>query len=194
VHDLPCFLNFTKDGRWCLTAAYCDGTVAVWPVSPDDGSLGECTDSKKQSGQYKPELADRQETAHAHQVILDSTESWALVCDLGLDCVFVYAFDSERGSLIGASNSRRHMRLPEGSGPRHLEFHPSGKWVYVTCELSGEVVTASLDKATGELSLISSINALPEGMACNRGPHRGNADIHVSADGRFVYATTRTDN
>ena len=160
LHDVPCFLDFTKDGRWCLTAAYCDGTVAVWPVSPDDGSLGECTDSKKQSARYNPVLADRQETAHAHQVLLDSTEKWALVCDLGCDCVYVYAFDSERGSLQGSAIDPRHLRLPEGSGPRHLEFHPSGKWVFITCELSGAVVTASFDGATGKLRNTSSINAL----------------------------------
>ena len=77
VHDVPCFLDFSKDGRWCLTAAYCDGTVAVWPINPDDGSLGECTDTKKQSGEYNPALSDRQETAHAHQVLLDSTDRWA---------------------------------------------------------------------------------------------------------------------
>jgi 6-phosphogluconolactonase len=105
-----------------------DGTVAVWPVSPVDGSLGECTDTKKQSSTFNPALADRQEAAHAHQVLLDTTEAWALVCDLGTDTVYVYAFDSDRGSLTGASNASRHLRLPEGSGPRHLSFHPSGKW------------------------------------------------------------------
>jgi 6-phosphogluconolactonase (cycloisomerase 2 family) len=61
------------------------------------------------------------------------------VPDLGADRVWVYGFDAARGSLIGASNSMRHLVLPAGAGPRHLDFHPNGRWVYVLCELDGKV-------------------------------------------------------
>jgi 6-phosphogluconolactonase len=155
------------------------------------------TDSKKQHLlKPNPDLADRQEQAHAHQILLDPLDQrWALVCDLGTDIVYSYELDSVRGALSGASTAPRHLRLPEGSGPRHLDFAPGGKpWVYITCELSGEVVCASLDRATGDLTMVSSTQAMPEGMPCSRAGHRGNADLHISADGKFVYTTTRTDH
>ncbi len=182
LHDFPCHIDFSACGRWALTAAYGDGTVAVWPRDPVTGALGACTDSKKQYlNTPNPDLADRQEQAHAHQII--AHEKWALCCDLGTDTVYVYELDPERGALSGASNAPRHLRLSEGSGPRHLEFHPNGKWVYVTAELSGHVVTAEFDSNTGELKQMSSINALPEGVVCSRKGHRGNADLHCSSDG-----------
>ena len=62
IHDFPCHIDFTKDGRWALTAAYMDGTVAVWPIDPATGELGACTDTKKQClRDPNPSLADRQE-------------------------------------------------------------------------------------------------------------------------------------
>ena len=185
LHNFPCHLDFSACGRWVLTAAYGDGTVAVWPRDPVTGALGPCTDSKKQHlNNPNPDLADRQEQAHAHQIIVH--EKWALCCDLGTDTVYVYELDPERGALSGASNAPRHLRLAEGSGPRHLEFHPNGKWVYITAELSGHVVTAQFDNHTGELKQTHSINALPEGIECSRKGHRGNADLHCSSDGTRV--------
>jgi 6-phosphogluconolactonase (cycloisomerase 2 family) len=78
LHDVPCFIDISKNGRWALTAAYMDGTVAVWPIAAD-GSLGACTDSKKEYGVYDPDEAEpvRQETAHAHQILLDPTNKCA---------------------------------------------------------------------------------------------------------------------
>ena len=170
IHDCPCHIDFTKDGRWALTAAYMDGTVAVWPIDPATGELGACTDTKKQClRDPNPSLADRQEQAHAHQVLLDPFQNkWALVCDLGTDMVYVYELDARRGSLSGASDAARHLRLKEGSGPRHLDYHPSGRYVYITCELSGEVVCAAFDQASGTLSQLSAVNALPDGVTCCR--------------------------
>ena len=144
-----------------------------------------------QASVYHEKLKDRQDQAHAHQAVFSPCSGWVLSCDLGCDAVFVYGFDNVKGALVGAAHDPRHLRVPLGSGPRHLEFHPSDKWVYITCELSGEVATATWDKATGVLCLTSSVNAMPEGVTCSRAGHRGNADLHCSADGRFVYTSTR---
>lgn len=189
------FLEVSRCGRWALVANYSNGVVCVLPIL-EDGSLGDATDSKLHGGvPLDPALADRQECCHPHQVRLDpAAEKWALVCDLGADRVWVYAFDSTVGALSGAANSSRHLRLPQGSGPRHLDFHPNGRWVYVLCELDGNLVVCDWSAEEGRLTVKQSLYALPEGMACCRAHHAGNSHVLVSADGRNVYVSTRTDN
>jgi 6-phosphogluconolactonase len=89
--------------------------------------------------------------------------------------------------------SAEHLILPEGAGPRHLDFHPNGKWVYVLCELDGNVVLCDWDTDAGTLSPRQSIYALPDGVVCSRAHHSGCSHIMVSPDGANVYAATRTD-
>jgi 6-phosphogluconolactonase (cycloisomerase 2 family) len=78
--------------------------------------------------------------------------------------------------------------LPEGAGCRHLDFHPNGKWVYVLCELDGNVVLCDWDTDAGVLSPRQSIYALPDGVVCSRAHHSGCSHILVSPDGANVYA------
>ena len=114
------YLELSADGRWALVANYGNGQLAVLPIRAD-GSLGAAVDSKLHVIEgLNPALADRQEACHPHQIRLDpAANRWALSCDLGADRIWVYSFDSERGSLQGAITSDRHLILPEGAGPRH---------------------------------------------------------------------------
>ena len=98
-----------------------------------------------------------------------------------------------RGALVGAANSDRHLALAEGAGPRHLAWHPSGQWAFVLCELDGYIVTCSWDGAAGRLAPTSKVFSLADGVTPSRAHHSGGAHIAASADGRMVYATTRTD-
>lgn len=193
-------------GSYALVANYGAGVVAALPLHPD-GTVGDATDSKLHWHEPADEsLADRQEASHPHQIRIapapsnmasgvDTWPRWALACDLGADKVWVYQFDTEKGALIGAANSKRHLQLAPGSGPRHLDFHPNGKWVYVLCELSGEVVTCAWkDTADAELTQLHAVSALPEGLACCRAHHAGNSHVVVGVHGTRVYVTTRTDN
>ena len=136
----PAHFELSSDGAWVLVANYAESNVVVLPILPD-GTVGDAVDSKHHAlPAPNPALRDRQESSHPHQVRLDPRgEKWALVPDLGADRVWVYGFDASRGSLLGASNSKRHLELPAGAGPRHLDFHPNGRWVYVLCELDGKV-------------------------------------------------------
>ena len=136
----PAHFELSSDGAWVLVANYAESNVAVLSILPD-GTVGDAVDSKHHAlPAPNPALRDRQESSHPHQVRLDPRgEKWALVPDLGADRVWVYGFDASRGSLLGASNSKRHLELPAGAGPRHLDFHPNGRWVYVLCELDGKV-------------------------------------------------------
>eukprot|EP01051_Picozoa_sp_SAG22_P000885 SAG22_NODE_29_length_28404_cov_23.294153_6_plen_356_part_00 len=190
-------LELSADGNWAIVCCYAAGEVEVLRVLAG-GELGSPVDSKVVANrlhQYAAELADRQESAHPHQALLDPTNKWCLVSDLGSDVVWVYAFDTRAGTLTGASSDARHLRLPQGAGPRHLDFHPSGDFVYVNCELTGDVMAARFDsRGTGKLTAVQTVGALPAGVPCSREGSRGNADIHCSADGRFVFVTTRTDH
>ena len=192
------FVEVSPDGRHALVANYGDGVLAVLPLAAD-GAIGPASDSKLHW--YEPEdesLADRQEASHPHQIRIAPRASatdtqYALACDLGADVVWVYEYDPVRGALIGASNSELHLQLALG-GPRHLDFHPSGRWVYVLCELSGEVVTCTWDAHSGRLTKVGAVHALDKGVACNRAHHSGNSHIVCAPDGRHVYATTRAPN
>mmetsp|Transcript_152562 Transcript_152562/g.489258 ORF Transcript_152562/g.489258 Transcript_152562/m.489258 type:complete len:341 (+) Transcript_152562:55-1077(+) len=141
------FLELSCDGRWALSAR-----LAVLPISLN-GALGMATCVKMHSLQLNPTLADRQEGCHPHQIRLDPhTNKWALSCDLGASRVWVYSFDSVTGTLVGEADSPRHLLLPESAGPRHLDFHPSGRWVYILCELDGCLVVCDWDAEAGRLS------------------------------------------
>jgi len=186
------YLEISSDGRWALVACYSAGTVAVLPIA-SDGMVGAATDSKH-GVKLNPALADRQEACHPHQIRLDPSGKWALCCDLGADRVYVYAFDAANGALAGAATSDRHLVCPQGSGPRHLDWHPSGAWVFVLCELSGQVMTCSWDATSGRMVTVHSCGVLDEGKVCSRAHHSGLAHILCSRDGRFVYVSSRTDN
>mmetsp|Transcript_67374 Transcript_67374/g.170975 ORF Transcript_67374/g.170975 Transcript_67374/m.170975 type:complete len:393 (-) Transcript_67374:24-1202(-) len=188
------FLELSCDGRWALSASYGAGTLAVLPISPN-GALGMATCVKMHSLRLNPTLADRQEGCHPHQIRLDPhTNKWALSCDLGASRVWVYSFDSVTGTLVGEADSPRHLLLPESAGPRHLDFHPSGRWVYILCELDGCLVVCDWDAEVGKLSPKQTLCALAEGIACSRAHHSGNAHVAVSTDGGVVFVSSRTDN
>ena len=103
----------------------------------------------------------------------------------------MYEFDPVNGTL---STEPSALDLPHGSGPRHCDFHPSGAFLYITCELDGTVVVASCDEYTGALAIVQVISALPPGAEPNRGPNMGNAHIRCSSNGCNVYTTTRSDD
>lgn len=187
-------MTVSPDGAWLLTAGYTSATLTVFPISAD-GSLGPATDSKHHQAPMIERLADRQEQCHPHQIIFPPfSPGWTLTCDLGADCIWIYGFNSTSGSLFGSINSDRHVKFPEGSGPRHAACHPSGKWVFVLCELDGQVVTCDWDGASGRLTPKSSAGMLPEGMCGSRAHHSGASAIRVSPDGSTVYASHRTDD
>jgi 6-phosphogluconolactonase len=118
----PTHLSVHPGGRHLLTANYTDGTVVVHPILRD-GLLGEATDLVRHTG-------DEREP-HAHQVRTDPSGRWVLAVDLGADSVYVYRLDPRSGTLA----LHRQVRLPSGAGPRHLAFHPCGRFAYILGEL-----------------------------------------------------------
>ena len=177
----PCHLTVDLGGRCVLAANYSSGSVAVLPIGAD-GRVGPATYVDQHSGSS---VHQRQQGPHAHAIPLDPTGRFALCPDLGMDQLFVYRLDAAAGTL--SPNDPPGARLAPGSGPRHLDFHPSKPWVYVINELGSTVTTFAWDGERGTLGEIQTVSTLPE-------TYMGRstcADIHVAPSGRFVNGSNR---
>jgi 6-phosphogluconolactonase len=177
----PCHVSVDPSGRWALAASYGSGSVVVLPIR-SDGSLGPASDVVQHAG---ASVHERQQGPHAHSLTLDPAGRFALVCDLGLDQVLVYRLDAERGRLI--ANEPPCARTAPGAGPRHLDFHPTGRFVYVLGEITSTLTAYAYDGAAGTLRELQSLSTLPAGWS----GQNSTADVHVHPNGRFVYASNR---
>jgi len=176
----PCHLVVDKTGRNLLVANYSGGTVAVLRIDAD-GRLTRASSVRVHEG-TGPDKG-RQEKAHAHGIYLDAAERFGLSPDLGADRVFVYRFDAAKGTL----EPHGAAPLEPGSGPRHLAFHPSGRFVYVINELRSTVTAFSYDAEKGALATLQTVSTLPAGFA----GENSTAEVEVSPDGRFLYGSNR---
>jgi 6-phosphogluconolactonase len=137
--------------------------------------------------QHKGSSVDprRQRGPHAHGVFLSADNRFLFVPDLGLDEVMQYRLDAARSSI--SPNDPPFAKVPPGSGPRHLAFHPKGKYAYVINEMKSAVTAFSYDPARGALTEIQNISTLPKDFS----GVDNSAEIEVDAKGRFLYASNR---
>jgi len=179
------YLSLDRTGRYALIANYEGGNIAVFALAPD-GGVGARTAFVQHAGHsVNPE---RQKHAYAHSIITDPSNRFAIVCDLGLDRVFVYRFDERTGSL--APNEPAFAAVAPGLGPRHPVFHPNGRWLYVVTEIGSSVLVFDWDPAHGSLRQFQSVSALPadfKGVSVS-------AEIAVHPNGRFLYVSNRGDD
>lgn len=178
----PCHLIVDQKGRNVLVANYGSGSVAALPIQPD-GRLGESTAFIQHAG--KSVNPGRQDGPHAHCLALDAADRFALACDLGLDKVLVYRFDSKHGTLI--ANDPTSTPLKPGAGPRHIAFAPNGRHAYVINELDSTVTAFAYDTKRGALNELQTISTLPEGFKGGNYP----AEIAVHPSGKFLYGSNR---
>jgi 6-phosphogluconolactonase (cycloisomerase 2 family) len=177
-----------------LVANYFGGSVAVLPIQAD-GSLREASDFKKDTGRVGPTKATNappgsfafsgHDQAHAHMIESDPSGRFVLHVDLGLDKIFIWKFDAEKGTL--SANDHPFVSLPPGDGPRHFHFHPNGKWLYSLQEEGSTIVLFDYDAKSGHLSERQTISSLPPGYAGSNFC----SGIMLSEDGRFVYVGNR---
>lgn len=178
----PCFVFVDRAGRHALTANYSSGSIAVLPIG-DDGQLGPATATIQHHG-HGPD-PDRQKGPHAHSINLDPSGRFALAADLGLDKLFVYRFDTAHGTL--QPNDPPAADVPPGSGPRHLAFHPDGKFAYLINEMGCTISVLAYDAARGAFSPLQTISTLPPNF---RGQNT-TAEVQVHPSGQFVYGSNR---
>ncbi|MCP2164106.1 lactonase family protein [Goodfellowiella coeruleoviolacea] len=173
-------LTVHPDGRYLLAANHDSGTVVVHPVDAD-GGVGEVVHSVRHLGAGPDPLA--QQGPHPHMVVVDPTGERVLVPDKGTDSVHVHRFDRESGELTPHSQ----VHIGSGVGPRHLVFHPSGRFLYLVNELSSTVTVCGYDVATGALWTLESTSTVPPGTDM----WNAASAIRLSADGQFLYAANR---
>ena len=171
----PTHISVHPSGRYLFAANYTSGSVAVLRLA-GDGRIGASTDLVRHVG------TDR--APHAHQVLTDPSGRWVVAVDLGADSVFVYRLNLDTGRLA----LNQQLRLPTGAGPRHLAVHPQGRFAYILGELRAEITVAAWDPAGGRLTPGQVIPTV------NPGAQNFPAEIAVSRDGRFVYASNRGEN
>lgn len=130
---------------------------------------------------------------NAHAFLPSPDNRFVFATNLGSDQVLSFAFDAAAGSLTPSDPPS--IKTPEKSGPRHFVFHPNGKFVYLIHELNGDVAAYSYEAKSGAWGEIQRTTALPEGFnGKDSGQKPWAADIHITPDGRFLYASERTTN
>ncbi len=181
----PCYITVDKTGKYVLVANYTGGSLAVFPVLAD-GKLGEASAFLQHTGHGTNPT--RQEGPHAHSIDLSPDNRFAMVDDLGLDELFVYKFDSAKGSLT--PNDPPFAKLDAGAGPRHFVLRPDGKFAYVISEMGHTVTVFSNDAASGRLQLLQTVTTLPKDFK----GRNDDAEIRVHPSGKFLYASNRGDD
>ncbi len=177
-----CYVTVESNGKYALVANYTSGkTWAMLPIRTD-GGLDPASDTTEHQGSS---INARQDRSHGHCVVIDPSNTYVFVADLGLDQLVRYKLDTVNGKLIPAAEG--NVKLETGSGPRHFVFHPSGKFVYVVSELTATVTALSYDAASGTMQTLQTVSTLPE----EYDGQKWAAAIRITADGRFVYASNR---
>jgi 6-phosphogluconolactonase len=180
----PCYVTVDPTGRWMLVANFRTGVVAVYPIR-EDGRLGEASCIVQHEGRS---VHTRQQGPHAHSVVIDPTGKRVLAADLGADRVFVHRLDLESGIL--APEETPFAQVSTGAGPRHISFHPSGRFVYVNNEIDSTLSAFAYDVERGTLQILDTRSTLPDdvfGQAA--GNHTAQGLVHPN--GRFVYVSNR---
>jgi len=178
-----CYLDVDATGETVLVANYTTGSVAAFPIQ-DDGSLAEAASFVQHTGSSVN--ATRQQGPKAHSIEASPDNRFVLAADLGIDKVLVYQLDAASAKLT-AHATQPSVKLPPGSGPRHLTFHPNGKRVYVINELANTVAFFDYATESGTLTQQQIISTLPEDF--DGVSHT--ADLKITPDGRFLYGTNR---
>ncbi len=176
------FITLDHTGRFALVANYDGGSVAAFALR-SDGSIGDWTAFDQHTG--RSVSPQRQTHAYAHAIVLDPSNCFALVPDLGNDRLYVYRFDEETGTLT--PNDPPFAAIGPGSGPRHVRFHPNGRWVYLINEIASTIIGFTWDSSRGMLSRFQTVSTLPADF---RGVSMC-AELEIHPNGKFLYGSNR---
>ena len=179
----PCYVSVDDKKEVVFAGNYGGGSLSATRLK-DDGSLS--TDTQVIQHEGNSINKSRQDKPHVHSVVLSPDNRYLLVPDLGTDKVNIYKFNPRAGKPLTPS-AQPFASVNPGGGPRHLTFHPGGKYAYLILEMEGAIV--AFDYKDGNLNTIQSITML----APDFNGKIGAADIHISPDGKFLYGSNRGD-
>jgi len=194
----PAYISVDATGHSAFVANYFGATIASYRIQPD-GTLSQPVDhldfkDHQRFGALGPNTV-RQDAPHPHCVTISPDNRFLLVCDLGTDHISVFVINPETGQL---SSPRLFTNDHPGSGPRHVAFHPNGRWVYGINEID-----STLDRYLWTATRFSDT---PQGLLVNTGntvktiapdfPAEKNtaAELSISPDGTFLYASNRGED
>jgi 6-phosphogluconolactonase len=178
----PCYVTVDRAGAYVYLANYGSGTAAVFPIL-EDGRLGEASDRVQHEGSGPN--PNRQQGPHAHSINLDPDNRFAFVADLGIDRLMIYRVDETPGTLV--PHTPPYTEVTGGSGPRHFDFHPSGRYAYLINEMGNTMMAFDYDPEQGALEHLQTVPTLPEDFDGKN----TTADIHVHPTGAFLYGSNR---
>jgi len=178
----PCYINSDNNSH-LLTANYGGGNIGLLAIN-QVGKLSSIQDIQQHIGRG---TTARQTRPHAHSAMFDPKSDMVVSADLGTDEISFSRIDMSRNKLVPIFPHR--IKMEPGAGPRHMAFHPNGYLLYVINELNNTVTL--LKKNNEEIyTLGSSVSTLPSDFSgesyC--------ADMHISSDGNFLYASNRGHN
>lgn len=179
----PCHLIVDRAGKNLLIANYSGGSFEIIPLSID-GSLKEPSCVVQHKGK-ETEPGKKPSKSKCHSINPDPSDKYVFVTDLGLDRVFFYKYDGEKG--IVAPNDPPALLLPPKSGPRHFAWHPFGRYAYIINETNSTITAASFDPEKGTLKELQTISTLPSGFT----DETDCAEIQVHPSGKFLYGSNR---
>lgn len=174
----PCYIWIDSQRHICVTANYSGGSISLFPISAD-GMLLPANVYTYEGGTPGSE---RQAAPHLHCVYASLDEKYLYANDLGTDRIYKYELIVSDNGLSLQNGEPTYFSLVVGEGPRHTVFHPNGKFAYLIGELSGRV--AVLNYNQGDFIPIQYVEA-------DTLHAQGSADIHITSDGRFLYASNR---
>ena len=181
----PCYITLDKSNKFALVANYVGGNVAIFPLQPD-GKLGNLRTKQQHEGSGPN--TKRQEKPHAHCIVPAPDNQYVFAVDLGIDKVKSYRLNAKEGGLI--PNPAGDLTVKGGSGPRHITFHPDGRYAFLISELDSTITALAYTPANGSFTPIQTISTLPADYT----QESFCADVHVSPNGKFLYGSNRGHN
>jgi 6-phosphogluconolactonase len=177
----PCYVNVDAKGSYVFVANYSGGIVAMYKRL-EGGRLSAIIDTIQ--------LANKKTgvVSNPHAVVESPDNKFVFIPDKGADRIYGFSIDRSKDKLI--PTKQQYVELPMGSGPRHMVFHPNGKFAYVIDELSNTIHTLTYDATNGSLTVLAVISTLP---ASFKGESYA-SDIHIHPNGKYIYGANRGDN
>ncbi|MGZ5134148.1 MAG: lactonase family protein [Flavitalea sp.] len=181
----PCYISTDASGKWVMVGHYTGGTVTAFQVEKNGGLKSQAQLITHTGNSANKQ---RQEKAHVHATVFTPDQRFLLVPDLGIDKIMIYRFDPAfYKKPLTTAKKQPFVSTKPGSGPRHLSFHPTLPYAYLIEELQGTISAFHYTQDT--FRLIQNISSHPPDYAGTK----GSADIHVSPDGKYLYASNRGD-
>lgn len=175
----PCYIAIDPKERFVATANYNGGNISIFPLNKK-GIIEPVSQVINFTGSSIDK--ERQGESHLHCIAFAPNGKYIYATDLGTDKIYRFEITNKRSRPFIAEETKKQIAVNAGSGPRHLTFHPNGKHAYLINEISGNVIVFNYND--GDLNPSQYIAADSVGA-------KGSADIHVSPDGKFLYASNR---